>query len=189
MDKGYEKEEFKSLSIKKSVLQKFRRFSKRFGRSQSMTLLAMLEFFDGHGISPDQQLGETIASLKHLMKRRFNAMVAIIRSIEKEQTLPTVGMLQALFGQGDSSSDLDDGFDLVEKKYPEAEQAGDLLLETTVPLVRYERLEERLEALRSDFQYVLDHVRTVKGNFGKGYLKVDLQPEEIENYKRKLQKT
>ncbi len=81
------------MAIKKSVALKFRRFSKKFGRSRSMTLLAMLDFFERHGISPDQEMGETATSLKYLIKRRFNAIVAIMRNIEKEQTLPTFEMM------------------------------------------------------------------------------------------------
>ena len=81
------------MAIKKLVALKFRRFSKKFGRSRSMTLLAMLDFFERHGISPDQEMGETVASLKYLIKRRFNAIVAIMRNIEKEQTLPTFEMM------------------------------------------------------------------------------------------------
>ncbi|WP_051947248.1 BfmA/BtgA family mobilization protein [Muricauda sp. MAR_2010_75] len=99
MDKGYEKERFAAMKVKVSVARKFRSFSKRQGKSQTMTLLAMVEFFEHNGISPDERMHETIASLKYLIKRRFNSMVAIMRSIEKEQTLPTVSMIQALFEQ------------------------------------------------------------------------------------------
>lgn len=86
MDKGYEREPFRTVCIKLSVLRKFKGFSKRQGTSHSMTLLAMVEFFEENGISPDERMYESIASLKYLIKRRFNAMVAIMRSIEKEQT-------------------------------------------------------------------------------------------------------
>ena len=109
MDKGYEKETFAGLRIKISVALKFRSFSKRQGKSHSMTLLAMVEFFDHNGISPDERMHETIASLKYLIKRRFNAMVAIMRSIEKEQTLPTVSMIQALFQQELESEEGEEG--------------------------------------------------------------------------------
>ena len=99
MDRGYEKEAFTCLSIKKSIAKKYRRFCKTQGTSQSLTLMAMVEFFEHNGLSPQERLGETIASLKYLVKRRFNALIAILRSIEKEQTLPTMGMIQALFEQ------------------------------------------------------------------------------------------
>ncbi|WP_268224312.1 BfmA/BtgA family mobilization protein [Sinomicrobium oceani] len=191
MDQGYEKEKFNNMAIKKSVALKFRRFSKKFGRSRSMTLLAMMDFFERHGISPDQEMGETIASLKYLIKRRFNAMVAIIRSIEKEQTLPTVGMMQALFNQELESDDEEwegdfDFFEqqLTEKKTPSNPELLDT--EDTVPKIRYRHLEEQMKELKSDFGYVLDHVVESKNRIGKKYLVMDLDPEAIEKYKRKL---
>ena len=83
-----------------------------------MTLLAMLDFFERHGISPDQEMGETVASLKYLIRRRFNAMVAIMRSIEKEQTLPTVGMMQALFNRElESDGEWEGDFDFFEQQF------------------------------------------------------------------------
>ncbi len=178
------------MAIKESVALKFRRYSKKFGRSRSMTLLAMLDFFERHGISPDQELGETVASLKYLIRRRFNAMVAIMRSIEKEQTLPTVGMMQALFNRElESDGEWEGDFDffeqqLTEKKTPSKPELLDT--EITVPKIRYEHLEEQMEELKSDFVYVLDHVVESRNRIGRKHLIMDLDPEAIDKYKRKL---
>ncbi|MAU14158.1 BfmA/BtgA family mobilization protein [Muricauda sp. 334s03] len=193
MDKGYEKEGFTTLGIKNSVVVKFRRFSKLFGKSQSLTLLAMMDFFERHGISPDQHLGETMASMKHYISRRFNAMIAIMRSIEKEQTLPTVGMMQALFEQELASEDeeWDSDFDFIEQQLTEAKPPKETEAfdgEVTVPKIRYDRLEEQMEELKEDFKYVLDHVSVFHNRFGKDHLKLDLNPEAIEKYRIKLKK-
>tara|TARA_E500000318_G_C3559688_1_gene212832 strand:+ start:799 stop:1386 length:588 start_codon:yes stop_codon:yes gene_type:complete len=186
-------ERFKSLSIKEPVLLKFRRFSKRFGKSQSMTLLSMIDFFERHGIDPDQHLGETLASMKLFMKRRFNAMVAILRSIEKEQTLPTVSMIQALFEQeldAETDEEWEGDFEffeqqLTEKSPPTEPQLLDT--EITVPKIVHERLCEQLEEMKTDFEHVLDHVSVAKNPFGKEHLKLDLKPGAIEKYRTKLQ--
>ncbi|AWX43644.1 hypothetical protein HME9304_00635 [Flagellimonas maritima] len=191
MDKGYEKERFRTVGIKSSVLKKFKSFSKRQGKSLSMTMLAMVEFFEHNGISPDERMHETIASLKHLIKRRFNAMVAIMRSIEKEQTLPTVSMIQALFEQELESEgeEWEGDFDFIEQqltetKQPEEHEPWDM--EITVPKIRYDRLEEQMEALKKDFTYVLNQVSVVKNRFGKDHLKLDLNSGAIEKYRTKL---
>ncbi|MCK0159031.1 BfmA/BtgA family mobilization protein [Allomuricauda sp. F6463D] len=192
MDEGYEKETFAGLRIKISVALKFRSFSKRQGKSQSMTLLAMVEFFDHNGISPDQRMYETIASLKYLIKRRFNAMVAIMRSIEKEQTLPTVSMIQALFQQELEPEEVDEwegDFDffeqqLTEKKAPSNPELLDT--EVHIPKILHEHLKEEMEELKRDFGYVLDHVSLVKNRLGKDYLKLDLDYEAIERYQQKI---
>jgi len=192
MDKGYEKEPFRTVCIKISVLKKFKGFSKRQGKSHSMTLLAMVEFFDHNGISPDERMNETIASLKYLIKRRFNAMVAIMRSIEKEQTLPTVSMIQALFQQELESGDGEEwegDFDFFEQQLTEKiSPSHPELLDTEihVPKILHEHLKEQLEELKRDFVYVLDHVTLVKNRIGKDYLKLDLDPELIERYQQKI---
>lgn len=101
MDKSFKKEQFETLKIKASVALKFRRFCKTMSKSQSMTLLVMLEFFYSNGISPNQSLGPRMETLEHrisiLIKKRINAMIAIMKDIEKYQTKPTVAMMQALF--------------------------------------------------------------------------------------------
>lgn len=193
MDKGYEKETFAGLRIKVSVTQKFRAFAKRQGKSQSMTLLAMVEFFDHNGISPDERMHETVASLKYLIKRRFNAMVAIMRSIEKEQTLPTVSMIQALFEQEldpETEEEWEGDFTFFEQQLTEKLQPTEPELhdtEITVPKIVHERLQEQLDELKADFGHVLDQVSVAKNPFGKEYLKLDLKPGAIEKYRTKLQ--
>lgn len=156
-----------------------------------MTLLAMLDFFERHGISPDQEMGETVASLKYLIKRRFNAIVAIMRNIEKEQTLPTFEMMQVLFNQELESDDEEwegdfDFFEqqLTEKKTPSHPELLDT--EVTVPKIRYKHLEEQMKELKSDFGYAQDHAVESRNRIGKKHLVMDLNPEAIEKYKRKL---
>lgn len=101
MDKGFEKEEFETLKIKRSVAIEFRKFSKMLSKSQSMTLLLMMEFFNENGISPTESLGPRMETLENrisiLIKKRMNGMIAIMKDIEKSQTKPTMAMMQALF--------------------------------------------------------------------------------------------
>lgn len=103
MDNGYEKEEFETLKIKSSVASQFREFSKMLSKSQSMTLLLMLDFFKENGISPAERLGPRMETLENrislLIKKRMNGMIAIMKEIEKSQTRPTVAMLNSLFEQ------------------------------------------------------------------------------------------
>ena len=104
MDKGYEKERFETLKIKASVAIKFRRFCKSMSKSQSMTLLMMLEFFEANGISPDESIGPKMQTLEALIKKRINGVIAIMKDIEKNQTKPTVAMMQSLFEETEPKS-------------------------------------------------------------------------------------
>jgi hypothetical protein len=101
MDEAYKKEGFKTLKIKASVVKKFRRYSRGISKSQSMTLLVMLEFFEDNGISPTESMGPKMQTLENLIKKRINGMIAILKDIEKNQTKPTVAMLQALFEEAE----------------------------------------------------------------------------------------
>lgn len=101
MDKGYENEKFEKLGIKISVAKRFRAFSKKMSKSQSMTLLLMLDFFENNGLSPAESIGPRMETLEQrisiLIKKRMNGMIAIMKDIEKHQTKPTVAMMQSLF--------------------------------------------------------------------------------------------
>ncbi|MDT0651750.1 BfmA/BtgA family mobilization protein [Autumnicola edwardsiae] len=101
MDKGYEKEGFETLKIKSSVANEFRIFSRMLSKSQSMTLLLMMDFFKENGISPVESMGPHMETLEKrislLIKKRMNGMIAIMKDIEKNQTKPTVAMLYSLF--------------------------------------------------------------------------------------------
>ena len=97
MDNGYEKEQFTTISFKCSVAKKFRRFSKKMGASNSMTLLMMLAFFETNNVSPKESIGPTVHTLENLIKKRVSAVIAILRDMEKSQTKPTVAMMQSLF--------------------------------------------------------------------------------------------
>jgi hypothetical protein len=97
MDKGYEKERFESLSIKQSVAIKFRNYCRSISKSQSMTLLLMLEFFRDHGISPMESLGPNLMASEVRIMKRINAVIAIMRDVEKTQTKPTAAMILSLF--------------------------------------------------------------------------------------------
>ncbi len=62
-----------------------------------MTLLLMLDFFEKNGLSPEDELKTNLKATENLFKKRINALIAIIKDIEKTQTKPTLAMLQLLF--------------------------------------------------------------------------------------------
>ena len=64
-----------------------------------MTLLLMIEFFDRNALSPYEIIGPHVQTLEALIKKRVNAVIAIMKDIEKNQTKPTTAMLQALLEQ------------------------------------------------------------------------------------------
>ena len=118
MDIGYEKEQFTTISFKCSAAKKFRAFSKKMGASNSMTLLMMLDFFEDNGISPNESMGPHMMTLENLIKKRINGVIAIMKDIEKNQTKPTVAMLQSLFQQAEPTKKKL----MLEKNHPETKR-------------------------------------------------------------------
>ncbi|WOD42888.1 BfmA/BtgA family mobilization protein [Hwangdonia lutea] len=117
MDKGYEKERFENLSIKRSVVKKFRKYSKSISKSNSMTLLSMVEFFENNELSPDDDLKSDLIETENRIKKRINTLIAILKDIEKNQTKPTLGMLQAIFMNVEPKPKI-----LIEKSFEELER-------------------------------------------------------------------
>ena len=187
MNKKYR---FSTISIKKEVAQRFRKFSKNVSSSHTQTLVAILDFFEIHQLSPMDSIDGSLSAVEIRIKRRISNAIAIIKDIEKNQTLPTVAMLQSLFQEQfepkEEDSDFEDDFDFIEKKFENGREEEEWLEETTVPKILYDRLEDKMEELKKDFDYVLEHVKAVKNNFGKDYLKLELPIQAVEKYKRTI---
>ena len=97
MDKSYRNEGFSNLKIKSSVARKFNVFVRKYKESNSMTLDQMLEFFERHQLLPSDEIPNHLLQTEKRLLKRINAVIAIMKDMEKTQTKPTVGMLEALF--------------------------------------------------------------------------------------------
>ncbi|UOY05729.1 hypothetical protein L0P88_17485 [Muricauda sp. SCSIO 64092] len=180
---------FSTVRFKIKVANRFRKFSMQVARTHTEALESMLDFFEIHQLSPSDSIDGSLSALEIRIKRRISNAIAIIKDIEKSQTLPTVAMLQSLFQEQfepKEDSDLEDDFDFVEKKFENGHEQEEWLEETTVPKILYDRLEDKMEMLKKDFAYVLEHVKAVKSNFGKDYLKLELPMGAVEKYKRTI---
>lgn len=100
MDEDLKDEPFVTLKLKKSIVVEFRKFCIQQGTSQSITLHRMLCFFERHQIGPNDEIPNNLIKVEKKILNRINAVIAIMKDVEKTQTLPTVGMLQALFTEG-----------------------------------------------------------------------------------------
>ncbi len=179
-------DDFKTVRIKKKTLLRFKSFSKKVSNSYSKTLDMVMNFFEWHGFLPDDRLGKSMVEEIIKNRKRTNASIAIIKDIEKSQTLPTMAMLQSLFEQQENDSDFEDGLDFIEKKFENGYEEEEWMEETTVPRISYDRLEDKMDLLKKDFSYVLDNVKLVKNTFGKSYLRLELTEGEIERFRRAI---
>jgi len=181
MDKGYEKEKFETIKIKTSVVKKFRCFSKSISKSQSMALLQMVDFFERNGVSPEDHLGDTITTLKGHIIKRSNAIIAIIKNIEKMHHKPTTAILQSLFEETAS----------IEKESEEVFDFG-----TPTLISEHEELEyyknayyqsqESISNLKQDTKELLKKVQFIRNNFGIGHYRLNITKDVLEAFKHKL---
>ncbi len=84
------------LQLRAKTAKRFREFSKKNNSNQSETLDLMLEFFEKNNLSPFETLVPSKVSLQQLIKKRIDAVIAILKNIEKTQTKPGLLMLNLL---------------------------------------------------------------------------------------------
>ena len=88
---------FITIRFKRKTAKRFQEFSKTHFKSHTEAMSTMLDFFFYNEISPKEKLGPTGRTIEASLKKRINAMIAIMRDMEKTQTKPTVAMIQSLF--------------------------------------------------------------------------------------------
>ena len=88
---------FTGIRFKKETAKRFQTFSRTYFKSHTEAMSTMLDFFFYNEISPKEKLGPTGRTIEAKLLKRINAVIAIIRDVEKTQTKPTVAMIQTLF--------------------------------------------------------------------------------------------
>ncbi|MEM7485470.1 MAG: BfmA/BtgA family mobilization protein [Bacteroidota bacterium] len=182
------KVQFGRINFRVDTVNRFRSFSKRYGKTHSEVLEGMLDFFEKYQLSPFQDFGPTMRGMEANIKRRINGMIAILKDIEKHQTQPTKAMLQLLFEQT-----------APKEKQPE------LLLEETTDVEEEETLFDSLEAiqlreektaLKRDLEktkeqfamLLLTKIKIIKPAFGKEKLQLEMTVTEYRKLKQQLKK-
>ena len=88
---------FITIRFKRKTAKRFQEFSKTHFKTHTETMEAILDFFFYNEISPKEKLGPTGRTIESKLLKRINAVIAIMRDVEKTQTKPTVAMLESLF--------------------------------------------------------------------------------------------
>jgi len=180
--KGKYEYKYSNVSVRHNVAVRFRAFSKKISKSHTETLVVIMDFFEWHGISPFCRFASQISKEEEKTRKRIDAVIAIIKDIEKNQTKPTTVLLQSLFEE----KILEEEPEMIEKKFIDKPPEEKKKVEITVPKIRYERLHSKLISVGEDFGYVLENVKTVKNSFGKPYLKLELTEGELEKFKKTI---
>ena len=162
------------LQLKASTAKRFREFSKKNNSNQSESLNLMLDFFEKNNLSPFETLVPSKVSLEQLIKKRIDAVIAILKNIEKTQTKPSLLMLELLMeGRAVPKNE-------VEKKEKVSASNKKSLAQLELEI---SRLQDLLKANKRDLEYLLQHVEIKSNAFGPDYLKLNIARTEFEQFK------
>ncbi len=177
----YSKYNFSAINVKKDIASRFREFSKQVSKSNTEALEAMLNFFDWNDLSPHDNLG----ARNDGTKKRINALIAIVKNIEKNGINPTKAMMQLLFEQAPPK---DEEPDLIEISPQESQSGKDFQDAMEAIELRKERtiLKNELEETRKRFGALLfERIKETRTGFGKSRLYLDMTLEEFKELKSK----
>ena len=173
---------FSGINVKKDIAERFRAFSKAVSKSHSETLEAMLNFFKWNNLDPNDNLGIKADDTK----KRINALIAIVRNIEKQQTLPTKAMLDMLFQEITQSEEQEE----IEMTGAPFDFGTPEILTRDTELEhyrnRFEEMQQQLSRYKNNMDILLSRLHHVKGTFGKDYHKLDMNKEELKHFKTNL---
>jgi len=178
---------YANINLRREVTERFRAFSKKVAPSHAETLTAMMDFFEWHGISPESKFPKRVDEDGIKTRKRINALIAIIRDIEKTQTMPTNTMLLALFGQHEIVKKRREP-KRVEKKFQKLTKEEWNKLEGMIPKEQLNQLQEKHQKEKKEILNFLLKIKLVKPRFGKSYWSIETSVNEIGRLKRMMRR-
>ena len=177
--------DYLALNLRAKVVIRFRTFSKKVARSHAETLTAMMDFFEWHNYSPHQRFGKNVIAGQKKNRKRIEAVIAIIKSVEKSQNIPIMNietMLKSLFKEEIKKY----APQMLESKPVAKPTLKTKAKKTSVSRIDYDRSQEKLSETKDRLRYVLDKIELVSNRFGKDFLKIEITREELARFKRGL---
>lgn len=169
----YSKYSFSGINVKKAVAIKFRKFSRQISVSHTQALEAMLHFFERNDLAPDDDLGIH----NNRTNKRINAVIAILKNIEKHQTKPTAEILQSLLHET-ANIEKEEDFDF----------GSPVLITENEELAFYKKenelVRQEYRSFKNKMRKLLDKVNVEKRSFGKNYLKLNLDKIDFDNFRK-----
>ena len=182
------KVQFGRINFRVDTVNRFRSFSKTYGKTHSEVLDGMLDFFEKYQLSPFQDFGPTMRGMEANIKKRINGMIAILKDIEKHQTRPTKAMLQLLFEQ---TAPKEKQPELLLEEFTEVEQEDELFGAPGDTQLQKEKdeLKGNLDRTKRQLEDILlNRIKIIKPAFGKEKLQLEMTVAEYRKLKEQLKK-
>ena len=181
------KDTFSTIRVKFKTAKDFRKFSKRIFSTHSEALQTMLDFFHHNEISPMERFGPTARTLETLIKKRFNAMAAIMKEMDKRGITPTKAMMELLFEHAPQQNKQQKSLSSNKQDAPVKDDAFFRSAFETIELQKeHTVMKQNLEQLQQQFMQTLEKVEVSKSSFGKSKLYLNMKLEEYTQLKESL---
>ncbi len=96
MSKIIKKNVYSTLKFRTQTAESFKEFLNQYSRNYSDGIDAILDFFKRTGFSPHDVVDGKISSIESTLKKRTDAIIKIIRAIEKQYFMPAQTNLEIL---------------------------------------------------------------------------------------------
>ncbi|MCG2462074.1 hypothetical protein K8352_15045 [Flavobacteriaceae bacterium F89] len=182
---------YSHINFKLKTVKRFRVYSKQIAKTHTDAMERMLDYFEQNKVSPYESLGPKIITLEHLIKKRFDGLIAIIKNIEKHQSKPLLAIMQSLIQETPEKET-----DLLDSKLwerLEAKSKTEAIVDPSAPEVIFHkneklRVEKELQQVKQELNIILKKVVVVRTNFGRPFYRLNLTEVELENLKLKYKK-
>ena len=177
---------YSNITVKKETAVRFRSYSKNFNKSHSEVLDGMIQYFKENDLDPFGEgtkiILDSIKNLETKMMKKFDRIIAIIKSMEKTSIRPTYEMVLILY-----EAYVKNG----KRPKPEPvkiQEEGKDFLEprNTVPKTEHERMLQEFKEYKKRCNEILNKVKKVEPMMGKPYLKINMGVGDFESFKHRL---
>jgi hypothetical protein len=176
-------DDFNTIRLKKKTIEKFKRYSRKVSPTYSDTLDFMIAFFRDNDISPYDTLDNKMPTIATVLNKRMDAVVSILRNMEKMQLIPARKKLESLF-QGVAKEE--EKKLILEKEIFEPQELITENEELDYYRNQYYNAKENFNSLKHEFEDVMNQSDFIKNTFGKSYYKLNLTQQEFEEIKSRL---
>ena len=181
------KRRFLSINFHKDTVERFKGFCTKMGGSYTETLDRMMDFFDAYQLSPMEDLGPNMRGMEANIKKRINALVSIVKDIEKHQTKPTTAMLQLLFEQSPAKQNQPRLVEVKKRSKPVNDPFFTTAMEAIELRKEKNALKRDLIETKQQFEDILfSKIHIIKSSFGKPKLQLEMTVEAYEALKEKI---
>ena len=173
-------DDFNTIRLKKKTIEKFKKYSKEISPSYSETLEYMVSFFKDNDLSPYDTMNANYTSFINVFNKRMDALISILRNMEKTQLIPTREMLESLFIEENEEEEpmfVERTMEEIEASKSQEEKLLDHYYK------QYEVTNKELFETKEKLQRILVKLVYIKSAFGTNYYRLNIPDNEVEKLK------